>query len=207
MERVCRQNGSSREGECYEVIKVVVVNGRPESGKTTFEKKCQELCGASSTFWFDENKRMEVATISTVDFVKQIATECGWDGVKTPRNRKFLSDLKDLLTEWNDVPYQKILEHIDYMRVFGNGYDWILFIDCREPKEIQKLKERLNATTVLVRRLGDEMNETSNHADANVFEYEYDYTIKNYGDLSDLVVECEAFLDFMKERDCFEFCN
>jgi len=186
------------------VIKVVVVNGRPESGKTTFEMKCRELVDASSTFWFDENKRMVVDTISTIDFIKQIATECGWDGVKTPRNRKFLSDLKDLLTEWNDVPYQKILDHIEYMQEFGKLYDWILFVDCREPKEIQKLKERLNATTVLVRRLGDEVNKTSNHADANVFEYEYDYTIKNYGDLSDLVVECTGFLDFMKERDCFE---
>ena len=33
------------------------------------------------------------------------------------------------------------------------------------------------------------------------FEYEYDYTIKNYGDLSDLVVECIGFLDYMKERE------
>lgn len=163
--------------------------------------KCKELANASSTFWFDENKRMVIDTISTIDFIKQIATECGWDGVKTPRNRKFLSDLKDLLTEWNDVPYQKILDHIEYMQEFGSLYDWILFVDCREPKEIQKLKERLNATTVLVRRLGDEVNKTSNHADANVFEYEYDYTIKNYGDLSDLVVECIGFLDFMKERE------
>ena len=88
-----------------------------------------------------------------------------------------------------------------YMQEFGRAYDWILFVDCREPEEIQKLKERLNATTVLVRRLGDETNETSNHADANVFEYEYDYTIKNYGDLSDLVVECVGFLDYMKERE------
>ena len=172
-------------------------------GKTTFEEKCKELVNASSTFWFDENKRMMVDVISTVDFIKQIAIECGWDGVKTPRNRKFLSDLKDLLTEWNDVPYQKILDHIEYMREFGKLYDWILFVDCREPKEIQKLKERLNATTVLVRRLGDEMNETSNHADANVFEYEYDYTIKNYGDLSDLVAECVGFLNFMKERESY----
>lgn len=170
-------------------------------GKTTFETKCRELSGASSTFWFDENKRMVVDVISTVDFVKQIAMECGWDGVKTPENRKFLSDLKDLLTRWNDVPYQKILDHIGYMQEFGRRYDWILFVDCREPEEIQKLKERLNATTVLVRRLGDEANETSNHADANVFEYEYDYTIKNYGDLSDLVVECVGFLDYMKERE------
>ena len=179
--------------------KVVVVNGRPESGKTTFEEKCIELVCASSTFWFDEDKRTIVDIISTVDFVKQIATECGWDGTKTPRNRKFLSDLKDLLTEWDDVPFQKILERVEDLCFYPN--DFLLFVDCREPAEIQKMKERLNATTVLVRRLGDEVNETSNHADADVFEYEYDYTIKNYGDLNDLVVECEAFLDFMKERE------
>lgn len=170
-------------------------------GKTTFEAKCKELVAANSTFWYDEKQRMAVDIISTVDFVKQIARECGWDGVKTPRNRKFLSDLKDLLTEWNDVPFQKVFDHVMYLDVFAKGFDWLLFVDCREPTEIQKMKERLNATTVLVRRLGDEVNETSNHADADVFEYEYDYTIKNYGDLSDLVVECEAFLDFMKERE------
>ena len=46
--------------------------------------------------------------VSTVDKVKEIAAECGWDGVKSPKNRKFLSDLKDLLTEWGDVPYKDI---------------------------------------------------------------------------------------------------
>ena len=172
-------------------------------GKTTFEEKCKELVAASSTFWYNEEQRMVVDVISTVDFVKQIARECGWDGVKTPRNRKFLSDLKDLLTEWNDIPFQKVLDHVVYLDIFAKGFDWLLFVDCREPTEIQKMKERLNATTVLVRRLGDEVNETSNHADANVFEYEYDYTIKNYGDLSDLVTECVGFLDFMKERESY----
>ena len=32
---------------------------------------------------------------------------------------------------------------------------------------------------------------------------EYDYIIKNYGDLSDLTVECIAFLDYMKERNFY----
>ena len=177
-------------------------------GKTTFEKKCVELCGASSTFWFDdtEKRRTLVKMVSTVDFVKEIAVKCGWNGVKTPENRKFLSNLKDLLTEWDDIPYKKILEEVERLNNWAsyNYHDWILFVDCREPAEIQKLKERLNATTVIVRRLGDEVTETSNHADANVFNYEYDYTVKNYGDISDLVVDCVNFLDYMKERDCFE---
>lgn len=185
------------------MVKVVVVNGRPECGKTTFEAKCKELVAANSTFWYNKEQRMAVDVISTVDFVKQIARKCGWDGVKTPRNRKFLSDLKDLLTEWNDVPFQNVLDHVMYLDIFAKGFDWLLFVDCREPAEIQKLKERLNATTVLVRRLGDEVNETSNHADENVFEYEYDYTIKNYGDLSDLATECVGFLNFMKERESY----
>ena len=189
------------------MVKVVVVNGRPESGKTTFEKKCVELCGASSTFWFDatEQRRTLAKCISTVDFVKAIALRCGWTGEKTLKDRKFLSDLKDLLIQWNDIPFKTILEEANKLKNWAscNYHDWILFVDCREPEEIQKLKERLNATTVLVRRLGDEINETSNHADANVFEYEYDYTIKNYGDLDDLAIECEAFLDYMKTRESY----
>jgi hypothetical protein len=191
------------------MVKVVIVNGRPESGKTTFEWKCRELLGASSTFWFNENKRTLIDVYSTIDFVKEIAKQCGWDGIKSPENRKFLSDLKDLLTQWNDIPYKKVIETAKHLREdrFCCPNDWILFVDCREPEEIQKLKERLNATTVLVRRLDDEVNETSNHADANVFNYEYDYTIKNYGDLSDLVVECVNFLDYMKERESYELCN
>ena len=32
----------------------------------------------------------------------------------------------------------------------------------------------------------------------------YDYIVKNYGDVSDLVVECVNFLDFMKERPSYE---
>ena len=145
---------------------------------------------------------------STVDFVKEIARECGWDGTKTLRNRKFLSDLKDLLTRWDDVPCKKVMERVDTLCSLGFAkHDWILFVDCREPAEIQKLKEMFNGTTVLVRRLGDEMTETSNHADANVFDYEYDYVVKNYGDLEILHQEADAFLEFLKERDCFEFCN
>ena len=50
----------------------------------------------------------------------------------------------------------------------------------------------------------DEVKETSNHADENVFKYEYDYTIKNYGGLNDLVVECCNFLDYMKDRPSYE---
>lgn len=180
------------------MVKVAVINGRQESGKTAFEHKCLAIVG-NINYAFSPDKRVLVDICSTVEFVKLIALKCGWNGEKTPRSRKFLSDLKDLLTSWDDVPFKKIAERVALLKEDSEN-DWILFVDCREPTEIQKLKEQFNATTVLVRRLGDEVKETSNHADKEVFEYEYDYVVKNYGDLDDLTIEAEMFLDYMKIR-------
>jgi hypothetical protein len=141
---------------------------------------------------------------STVDFVKEIATECGWDGTKTLENRKFLSDLKDLLTKWNDVPYKTI---INRAKTLPDNLDWIMFVDCREPAEIQKLKEGLNATTVLIRRPGDEETETSNHADAEVFSYNYDLTIFNNSDIINLENEAKKFIEHMRGAPHYEYDN
>ena len=184
------------------MVKVVVINGMPGSGKTTFEFICRDLCNHGMP-GFENNRRLVVDICSTVDFVKQIALECGWDGTKTPENRKFLSDLKDLLTHWNDIPYKEILERTTQLSAWAsyNYLDWILFVDCREPAEIQKLKERLNATTVLIRREEVEFDETSNHADADVFYYDYDLTIYNNSDIIHLEDEARKFIEYMKKDE------
>lgn len=68
-------------------LKIVIVNGAPGSGKTSFENFCQEIMGD-----FCQIR-------STIDLVKEIATiYAQWDGKKDLKSRKFLSDLKDLLT-------------------------------------------------------------------------------------------------------------
>ena len=167
--------------------KIVVMNGMPTSGKSQFVSYCLEaLCEYG-------------AEVSTVDFVKEIARQAGWDGVKRPKDRKFLSDLKDLLTEWDDVPYKKIMEarnHLDntlkLWRCDPNR--GIIFTHCREPEEIKKFVDRENAITVLMRRESVETTEQSNHADANVFNYEYDYVIENNGSLEDLKERAMEFL-------------
>ena len=185
------------------MVKVVVVNGRPGVGKTEFELKCQELVQYKQFNGFRENHNLRIGITSTVDFVKEIALKCGWDGTKTLENRRFLSELKDLLTHWNDVPYKKILEQVNMFDKWNryNCFDWILFVDCREPAEIQKLKERLNATTVLIRRPSVENNETSNHADAEVFNYEYDLNIYNDLGLDELKMLAEHFIEYMKKEE------
>ena len=76
-----------------------IVNGRPGVGKTTFEKMVQQRVG-----------ELNCTILSTVDFIKKIAEEAGWDGEKTPESRAYLSDLKDLFTKWLDAPFKKIKE-------------------------------------------------------------------------------------------------
>ena len=123
---------------------------------------------------------------------------CGWDGTKTLENRKFLSDLKALLTQWDDVPNRLIESHI---RSLPTHSDWIVFVDCREPIEIQKLKERLNATTILIRRPSLETQETSNQSDADVFDYDYDLEITNDLGLEELELLAKEFIKYMKKDE------
>lgn len=188
------------------MVKVVVVNGMPGCGKTTFEQICSDICDpfavepTSHIPGFSEGRVLGIDICSTVDFVKVIAKQCGWDGTKSLKNRKFLSDLKDLLTEWDDVPFKRIETRAKVRAKSAADVDWILFVDCREPSEIQKLKERLNATTVLIRRESVENSETSNHADANVFNYNYDVTIYNNGSLDIFKTIAEQFIKFMKQE-------
>ena len=167
-------------------MQVVVINGAPTAGKDAFVKLCQKYllwCG----------------NFSTVDFVKEIAAVCGWDGTKTPENRAFLSNLKDLLTEWKDVPYNKVEQAVYRYEGEAKIYDFdsddvLCFIHCREPQEIQKFVDRLGAKTLLIRRPEIESNKQSNHADAGVFNYNYDYTIVNDGTLLDLEKKAVNFI-------------
>lgn len=184
------------------MVKVVIVNGKPGVGKSEFERMCKEQCGLfNRQAGFTEGKDLWVDITSTVDFVKEVATLCGWDGTKTLENRRFLSDLKDLLTNWNDVPYKVITNRV---KTLPQCHDWIVFVDCREPKEIQKLKVGLNATTILIRRPGDENTETSNHADAGVFEYDYDLNIWNEYGLNELETMAKAFIEYMRGAPHYE---
>ena len=190
------------------MVKVVVINGMPMSGKTTFEELCQKICDPfAKEPGFEKDSILCVDICSTVDFVKIVAKQCGWDETKDLKNRKFLSDLKDLLTEWNDVPFKKIQSRINVRAKSFAAVDWLVFVDCREPAEIQKLKERLNATTVLIRRESVENNETSNHADARVFEYDYDLIIYNNSDIIDLEKKAEKFISYMRGAPHYEHDN
>ena len=73
--------------------------------------------------------------------------------------------------------------------------DIAIFIDCREPEEIKKLCTALDAKSLLIRRAGAENSETSNHADAQVLNYDYDIVIENDGNLLDFTNKAFDFVE------------
>lgn len=116
--------------------------------------------------------------------VKGIAQICGWQGGKDDKDRKFLSDLKMLLDDYNDFAFESVVN--DILRAEKEHYDYV-FIDAREPKDIDRLKGiSLNCYTVLITRKETTNKVYGNDADDCVFDYNYDYVIPNNSTLDEL---------------------
>ena len=114
---------------------------------------------------------------------------------KTEKDRKFLSDLKLLCTEYNNMPFKSMQEKVEE---FKNDDAEFLFLHIREPEEIEKAKKAFNAETILIIRDNIEQI-TSNMADKNVRDYNYDIVIYNNDTLEEL--KCKA-MKFCIEHDC-----
>lgn len=173
-------------------MKVIVINGVPMSGKDLFCDLCLNYMTARGIMG---------GKISTIDFVKRIAAQVGWDGLKEAKDRKFLSDLKDLLTEYNDSPFtiveQQIRQaYLHFNKEMGVPENKIVFfVHCREPKEIQKFVDKMGAETLIIRREEMEKLPQSNHADEEVLNYTYTYEIKNDKGIEELEKEAMKFID------------
>ena len=171
-------------------MKILCVNGMARSGKDTFCK-------------IAFHNRGMVYSFSTIDEVKQIAMNLGWDGKKDEKGRKFLSDLKDCLTEYNDLPSQSVLKQIERQLsiIDDEYYDAVIFlVQMREPEEIKRWKYNYNAKALLVSRPGIKEH-WGNHADDNVFDGEYDYVLVNDSDLDKWQKQTIDFIDMIREEN------
>lgn len=179
------------------MVKIIAVNGFPQSGKTTFEDNCLAVLGAFGSKY------------SSIDFVKQIATECGWNGEKTPETRKFLSDLKVILEQapWGDVLLEKIKQQCRLKQAELNQFDLddathYMFVDIREPHNLEKIKREMDAWTLLIRRADDQtaQAEAQNSSDTQVLDYYYDMILYNDGSLEDWQNKAYHFADNLLKK-------
>lgn len=170
-------------------MQIVIVNGAPRSGKDTFCQIAQQLLGES-----------RCTTLSTVDRMKEVAFLLGWNGQKDPKTRKFLSDLKDISSEWNDIPFQDVKRRAEAFA--ASGLRGIIFVMSREPEEIERFCKELDAIAILIRRDEVDNLEQSNHADAHVFNYAYNEVIYNNGTFLDLERQVR---DFIERRGIYDY--
>ena len=147
-------------------------------------------CG-KDTFVFFVSRYLPTMNYSSVDKVKAIAKMIGWNGGKTEKDRKFLSDLKLLCTDYNDMPFNSMKKKVE--EFMESDYYNFLFLHIREPEEIEKAKNAFNAKTLLIKRDSIE-HITSNMADANVFNYDYDIVIENNEGLEELDTKALALV-------------
>ena len=174
-------------------MKILIVNGAPCSGKDTF-------CEAALY------NRGLVYPISTVDRIKQIALFAGWSGEKDAKGRKLLSDIKDALTLYNDLPRNYVLDYIrtkaeqlDTTIMFGSD-EAIFLVQSREPADIKRWVEENGAKALYITREDTEQH-WGNHADDNSWDYNYDYFLENNDTELEWEKEAVRFIDMIRREN------
>ena len=144
---------------------VIIINGAGGSGKDTI---CNILKNDYVTYVY-----------SSITPIKAAATMLGWEGEKTQKARKFLSDIKDMSTAYNNLPFRYMAEKLEEVE----EEDSLVIFHIREPKKIEKFKayalaEGYECKTLLIRsnRIKDSYG---NHADDDVEKYDYDMIFDN----------------------------
>ena len=148
---------------------IFIVNGHPRAGKDTFT----DILG----------EQVPIVKYSIIDKVKTVAKSMlGWKGYKREVDRKFLCDLKNLTTEYNDMSFMDVYDKVQ--EFYEDDTKSVMFIDMREPEDIERAKRVFGARTIFIKN--DRVKPiTTNPADAGVENYEYDFVIENNGTLAE----------------------
>ncbi len=145
------------------------------------------------------NRYMPVYKCSIINPIKEVAKTLGWKGDKTEKDRKFLSDLKDVVTSYNDFLFKKIEVLVENFK--GDIIEKpIMIIDLRDSGEIERAKREFNATAIFIER-PNSVKIIGNHADKDVKEYGgYDCIIENNGSLDDLEWVAQNIVNYIIQK-------
>lgn len=158
-----------------------VINGAGGVGKDTLIEQFKEKVPSY----------IPVYNVSSVDVIKEIATKYGkWEGQKDLKSRKFLSDLKKVFTDYNDLPTTYLIDRYRHF-MEGGMNQGVLFVHIREPEEIKKFVKGTNgkAVTILIQRKGISEKHYGNHSDDDVANYNYDVIFDNDKSIEESSIE------------------
>lgn len=174
--------------------KIVIINGYGGHGKSTFCSLCKEFT----------NRVME---FSTIDWPLQVAQYCGANiKNKDEKFRKFLSELKYALENFDGSPSNKVIENI---KIFVDDYnikDYIFFVNIREPIKIEEFKNKckqefgINCYTLFINNPNKPIIK-SNMSDKFVKDYKYDFYINNDGSVDNLTEKAKDFINKINNKE------
>lgn len=120
--------------------------------------------------------------------------------------RKLLSDIKKTLDNFSDFNNNQIVKEV--FKLIKDDCD-ILFIHCREPHNIDKIKKsinnKVNVITLLVRNPNVDNIVYNNDSDDNIFNYNYDIVINNDSSIEDLSNKAIDIINELKIPETEEY--
>ena len=158
---------------------VVIINGKGGVGKDTF---CDVICH----LYYGQS-------VSAITPVLKLAEAVGWNGQKDNKSRRFLSNLKRVLIEYNDLPNRYLEE--EYRQFLHSSLD-VLFVHIRESDQIDDFKRRVSVKLITLLITSTRIGGGSlygNASDDEAENYNYDYEFHNEGSLSSLNERVHAF--------------
>lgn len=181
-------------------IYVVVVNGKPAVGKTTFQEMVK-----------DRPYGMCVHIKSSVDKIYEVYKQLGWDGNKDNEFRMNMHLLKQMYIKNCDGPLNDLIDYIIGLVSYDTSRcGHIVFYDCREADEIKKTVDTMKGLGCIGVRVktmyidaGDKSASTyGNPSDdmATQDSYKYDIVISNTGNIEELRDIAGQFVSSIKEE-------
>ena len=175
------KNNSPFENKKAFAKRIIIMNGKGGVGKDA-------LCEGAA-------RKYRTWNISSIDPIKSIARQHGWNGEKDPKSRRFLAELKQTFVNYNDLPNVFLKEKTEAFMASETAE--LLFVHIREPEQIKYYRKNIYpavAKAVLIKRKAiDDIDNYGNKADDNVNNYEYDLVFNN-----DLPLE-ESIKDFISK--------
>jgi dephospho-CoA kinase len=172
---------------------IVIINGSGGAGKDQFVKFCSEF-----------KHVMNVSSIDNVKYAMEILCPTYKNGLEKQHNeigelwRSNLHDLKTISIKMDDGPYKIITGKIN--EFLDNKTDEVLFLHIRETEEIVRITKCFDCKTVLITNSNVEKI-TSNPADANVENFNYDIIIDNSRTLLELEQKAKEFISLYTGSD------
>ena len=200
-----------KEGFVWEALKadrphpkypvVVIINGVGATGKNTFIDNVSKVCATAYYSTIDAVKKSANVLINhEAELGLMQATQ--YRDEKDDSYRSFLNAIKTAWTEYTDGPNVSIVEQVRNIISYNieNG-EWrdIIFVDCREPENIEKIRAmiannlQLIVLTVLIKGINSPEDYT-NPGDRSVYDFDYDIVINNtYGELAKFQMQAYFF--------------